>query len=358
MSLRPLWSALTTFTRRVTSIRSLWPVLITGIVATASVFGLYVWLSPERYMSAPWLPQVVVTLVGLVGASWFAYRRLELLDEGNRQHKQAADGQLTATERGNLNSAIKEADAMMSKPALSSIIAGQRWLHHLAEDDRLDVGLIRSLLCAYIVSSDPAFVSHDADTDGVHVSNQTRQRTRQEALEMLFGSPGRDRYSRCQDRPELGSCSWHGLNFIDLHVENTNFRRSDFTDARIFGARFDGSDLRETKWSGVVGGSARTSMRDVKMCGSHASTCTFVNIDFSGANMGNNGLTTRFIHCTFKGCDFSGAIWSGMDFSTANFEDKCAGINFDLCRDAIVKGASGLPNDLVEELRSKRVGGY
>lgn len=338
--------------------RSLLPVLVTGAVAAASVFVLYSWLSPEgSYDATPWLPQVVVTLLGLVGASWFAYRRLDLLDESNRQRKQAADEQLAAIERGNLNDAIKEADSMMANPALSSIIAGQRWLHHLAEDDRLDAGLIRSLLCAHIASSDPAFVSHGADADGAHVSNETRQRTRQAALEMLFGSPGRDRYSRCQDRPELGSCTWRDLDFTNLHVMDTNFRKSDFTDAQISGACFDGCDLRETEWSGVVGGAARTSMRSVKMCGARASSCTFENIDFSGANMGNNGLATRFNHCIFKHCDFEGAIWSGTEFENVHF-DRCTGINFDLCRDAKLKEPWGLHRDLLEELRSKGVAGY
>ena len=337
--------------------RSLWPVLITGIVAAVSVFALYDWLSPERYEGAPWLPQVVVTLIGLVGASWFAYRRLELLDEGNCQRKQAADGQLTATERGNLNGAIKEADDMMSKPFLSSIIAGQRWLHHLAEDDRLDPELIRSLLCAYIVSSDPASTSHDADTDSARVPNETRRRTRQAALEMVFGSPGKDRYSPCKDTPELGSCTWRGLSFTELHVENVNFREGDFTNAQISGTFFDGSDLRETIWSGVVGGSAHTSMRGVKMCGVKASSCMFENIDFSAANMSNNGLATRFVRCTFKDCDFTGASWSGTEFDTPNFEG-CTGINFDLCRDAKLKDSSGLPNDVLKELRSKGVAVY
>ena len=340
------------------SLRSLWPVLITGIVAAASVFGLYVWLSPERYMSAPWLPQVVVTLIGLVGASWFAYRRLDLLDESNRQRKQAADEQLAATERGNLNDAIKEADGMMAESALSSIIAGQRWLHHLAEDDRLDAGLIRSLLCAYIVSSDLASTSHDANADGDRITDETKRRTRQTALEMLFGSPGKDRYSSCQDEPELGSCTWDGMNFTDLHIENVNFRKGNFINVKISGARFDGCDLRETKWSGTVGGPARTSMRDVEMCGAMASSCRFNNIDFRGANMGNNGQVTRLIHCTFNDCDFTGAKWDGIEFENANF-DECDGITFDLCKAARnLKGSSGLPEDVRDELRRTGLAGY
>ena len=334
--------------------RSLLPVWITLSVAVVSIFTLYHWLSPVRYEAAPWLPQGVVTLLGLVGASWFAHRRLELFEEGNYLRKQAADEQLAAIERRNLNDAIKEADAMMSKHSPSSIIAGQRWLHHLAEDDRLDAGLIRSLLCVHIASSDPAFVSQSTDTESLHVSNETRQRIRQAALEMVFGSPGRDRYSRCQDKPELGSCTWHDHDFTNLHVENVNFQKSNFTNAKISGTFFDGSDLRETKWSGNFGGPSRTFMRGAKMCGVQASSCTFDNFDFREANMGNNGLATKFTHCNFKHCDFTGANWSGAEFEYPHF-DRCTGIDFDLCRDAKLKEPWGLHKDLRDELRSKSI---
>lgn len=337
--------------------RFLLPLLSTG-GAVVILFFLYHWLSPGRYEAAPWLPQAVVTLLGLVGASWFVHRRLELLEEGNCQRKKAADDQLTATEKGNLNDAIKEADAMMSKQSTSSIIAGQRWLHHLAEDERLDAGLIRSLLCAHIVSSDPALASHGLDTDGVHVSDEAKRQTRQMALEMLFASPGKERYSQCRDTPELASCTWRDHDFTNLHVENVNFRKGDFTNARISGAFFDESDLRETQWNGDFGGSARTFMRGVKMYGVTASSCTFENIDFSKADMSNNGLATRFIRCTFKYCDFKDAKWSGTEFENPNF-DRCTGINFDLCRDAKLRGEPwGLHKSLVEKLRSKGVAGY
>ena len=356
--------------------RSLFPVLVTGAAAVVSVVALYLWLPPNANSDATqWLPQVVVTLLGLVGASWFAYRRLELLAEGNhqhkqasdrrlellaegnRQHKQASEEQLAATERGNLNGAIKEADDLMSKPTLSSIIAGQRWLHHLAEDDRLDRGLLRSLLCAYIVSNDSSLTSNNADTDGVDVQNETRQRTRQAALEMIFGLPGRERYSYCKDKPELGSCTWSGLNFSDLDVSGANFKNGDFTDVQISAACCNKSDLRETKWSGHVGGLSRTSMHEVDMRGVRASSCIFENISFRGAIMSRSGPVTRFIHCTFKNCDFSGATWSGAEFVNPNF-DGCVGINFELCQNAKLKNPSGLPNKLLEDLRSKGVGGY
>ena len=332
--------------------RSFQTVLVTTAVAVVTLLALYSWLSPaERYKDTPWLPQVVITLVGLVGASWFAYRRLEILDEGNTHRKQAAAEQLVATERGNLNSAIKEADAMMLKPFLSSIISGQRWLHHLAEDHSLDPELIRSLLCAHIVGSDPSSVPHDADTDSARVANETRQ-ARQSVLEMIFGNPGKERYSQCQNIPELGSCNWRDLNFTNLDFSGANFRNGDFTDAKISGTCFEKCDLRETKWSGSVGGPSSTNMRYAKMCGLNASSCTFKNVDFREANMSNNGLKTRFIHCIFENCNFTGASWTGAVLDTPNFE-KCIGLEFDHLQGTELYDPSGLPEALLEELRSK-----
>ena len=340
--------------------RSLLGVMIfTLIIAAVAVILLNYWLSPNRYenesmllQDASWLPQVVVTLIGLVGASWIAYRRLELLEESNVQRKEAADKQLAATERGNLNGAIKEADAMMAKNSLTSIIAGQRWLHHLAEDESLDPELIRSLLCAHIVGNDPVSTPHEAGADDGPVKDETNGRTRQAALEMIFGDPGRFRYSKCQNIPELGSCIWRRLNFTGLNAARANFRQGDFTNALISGTCFDESDLRETKWSGDFGGSARTSMRRAKMSGVDASSCKFVNFDFSEANMSNNGLVTRFRSCTFIDCDFTGARWSGAELDSPNFVG-CKGHSFDHLRDAKLHNPSGLPEDVLEELRSK-----
>ena len=334
--------------------RSFRTVLVTTGVAVVTLAALYSWLSPaERYKDTPWLPQVVITLVGLVGASWFAYRRLEILDEGNTHRKHAAAEQLVATERGNLNSAIKEADSMMAAKSLSSIIAGQRWLHHLAEDDSLDSELIRSLLCAYIVSSNPASVPHEADTDSARVANETRQ-ARQSALEMIFGSPGKERYSQCQNIPELGSCKWHYLNFTNLDFAKANFRNGDFTNAKISGTCFEKCDLRETEWNGSVGGPSSTNMRYAKMCGLHASSCTFENIDFSEADMRNNGLSTRFISCIFKNCDFTGTNWTGAILDTPTFEG-CTGLIYDHLRDVTLYDPSGLPKDLLEKLREMKL---
>ena len=330
--------------------RSLQVVAITGAIAAVSAFVLYFFLTPERYSDAPWFPQVVVTLIGLVGASWFAFRRLELFEESNN----GAAEQLVATERGNLNGAIKEANAMMANSSLTSVIAGQSWLHHLAEDQSLDPELIRSLLCAQIVGSDPAANPHESGADDGPVKNETKRRTRQAALEMIFGNLGKNRYSQCQDIPELGSCIWRGLNFNGLDVARANFRRGDFTDAKISGACFDKSDLRETKWSGNFGGSARTSMRSAKMSGVLASSCTFENFNFSEANMSNNGLVTRFVHCTFINCAFTGVCWSGAELDTLNFV-RCKGLSFDHLRDAKLHNPTGLPEDVLEELLSKGI---
>ena len=41
-----------------------------------------------------WVPQVVVTLAGLVGISWFAGRRLDLFDKGIQQRQESATTQL------------------------------------------------------------------------------------------------------------------------------------------------------------------------------------------------------------------------------------------------------------------------
>ena len=70
-----------------------------------------------------WVPQVVVTLAGLVGISWFAGRRLDLFDKGIQQRQDAATDQLRATERGNLNGAFREAVHMMATNSLPSILA-------------------------------------------------------------------------------------------------------------------------------------------------------------------------------------------------------------------------------------------
>ena len=241
---------------------------------------------------------------------------------------------------------------MMATNSLTSIIARQRWLHHLAEDESLDPELIRSLLCAHIVGSGPASTPHEADADDWRVKNETNIRTRQTALEMIFGDPGKNRYSQCQDIPELGSCNWRDLDFTGLNAARTNFRRGNFTNAQISGARFDESDLRETEWNGDFGGSARTSMRRAKMSGVNASSCKFENFDFSEADMSNNGLVTRFRICTFINCDFTGARWSGAELDSLNFVG-CKGHSFDHLRDAKLRNPSGLPEDVLEELRSK-----
>ena len=295
-----------------------------------------------------WFPQVAVTLVGFVGASWFVGRRLDLLAEGIQQRQEAATEQIRATERGNLNSAVKEAVNMLNGP-LTSVLAGQRWLHQIATVGQEEAELVRALLCSYIAGSEQSFDSPESDS----LDDASRIRTRQSALNLLFGAPGRKRYAACKDEADLGSAQWKDIKFIDLDLTNTILSEGDFTNATAIGACFDGSDFRETKWGGVVfGGSRRTTMENVDMRGVSASSCTFYNISFRGANMKADDVSRSvFKHCEFKNCDFEDADWTGTSFDTPSFDSRCKGITFELARNvAEMKNPSGLPPDVHEQL--------
>ena len=300
-----------------------------------------------------WVPQVVVTLAGLVGISWFAGRRLDLFDKGIHQRQEAANAQLSATERGNLNGAFKEAVHMMSRGPAASVLAGQQWLHRIAGGDQPEAELSRALLCSHIVSGTGPVVEFNS---GSGMDAESHVKTRQAALNLVFGSPGRKRYENCKDTADLSGGDWRGLEFRSLHVTNIIFRNGDFIGANIEDTHFDGSDLRETTWAGKVGGNARTSMVGVQLSGAHASSCTFENIVFREADMSTDGPRTEFIHCRFVNCDFDEAIWTGTKFDTPDFQ-ACSNITYELCHDAILKSPSGLPSDVLAELKRKGVGG-
>ena len=286
-------------------------------------------------LALAWLPQIAVTLAGFVGASWFAGRRLDLLARG-----------VSATERANFNGEVKEAVNMLSNGSLPSVLAGQRWLHQIASVGQEEAELVRALLCSHIASSGQSSNSPDNDP----LDADSRIKARQSALNLLFGEPGRERYSGCQDAAGLGSVQWRGLSFAGLGLANTIFSKGDFTDADIAGAYFDGSNLRETQWAGTFGDNTRTRMDNVDMRSVSASSCTFHNISFRGAKMGTDGPQSKFIHCKFENCDFEDADWTGAFFDTPEFDDKCKGITFELCKAARLKGASGLPSEVHEKL--------
>ena len=301
-----------------------------------------------------WVPQTVVTLVGLVGISWFVGRRLDLFDKGIHQRQHAATDQLTATERGNLNGAFRQAVEMMSDKSVPTIWAGQSWLHKIAEGEQPEAELARALLCSYIVSSTGPAPGPDGEPE---LDPELRTKTRQRALNLLFASPENKRYSKCQDVADLTGGEWRGLEFKGLDVRNVVFNKGDFTDAAIENSRFDNSNLRETKWARAVGGLTRTSLREVELCGARASSCTFRNIDFRKANMSNNGHKTLFTSCTFVKCNFEEANWAGAEFRHTTFRG-CKGLTFELCSNADVSTADGLPEDIEQELKHKRMGGY
>ena len=333
-----------------------------ALVATAVVAAvvLSILLSVDLTQSL-WIPPTVVTLVGLVGASWFAGNRLDLFDKDIRQRQAFADDQLTSAERANFNSAVKAAVEMMSSGSPSTVLAGQRWLHTIADVGSTEAKLVQSLLCNYVVntvSGEPSESPNDPALKG-----------RQSALALLFQSPGNKRFAEFDSVPEMTRAQWRALNFTDLDLRGANLARSDFTDAVVVGTRFDNCDLRDTLWSDV-GGNTRTFMRDAKLCGAKASSAIFTNVDFADANLSNNGRVTRFqvcrfVECNFQGsnwtratfnnctfirCEFEGAIWNGAVLDTPQF-DQCSTMTYELCAKANMRDPAGLPSEVVEKLR-------
>ena len=337
--------------------RSTVALIVTSIVSLV-LLGI---LLCTNQSNLDWLPQAVVSLAGLVGASWFVGYRLDLMDKDISQRHDVADAQLNATEHANFNDAIKEAVEMMSSDATSSVLAGQRWLHAIADVGPTEANLVQTLLCSYlsdVLAAGPAVSPTDLPAKSC-----------QSALNLLFRSPGSARFNRCDAIPELNSTQWRALDFTDLNLRSANFAGSDFTDAVVVGSRFDTCDLRETKWSGV-GGDSRTFMREAKLCGVTASSVTFTNVDFTGANLSNNGRRTlfqactflecnfersdwtgaTFVNCKFIQCDFKDAIWDGAILKITHF-DQCPTVTLDLCSKAKMQQPAGLPNDVVEGLR-------
>ena len=323
--------------------------IVSVVISTAIVM----FLIKYDHSAHDWFPEVIVTLTGLVGASWFIAHRLYLLDKGILQREGADAAQLAATERGALSGAVKEAVSMMSNVKLTTVLAGQRWLHQIAGVGRDEAELVRALLCSYLVGHTYASRADDEDTLDPEFSAVARQA----ALVLMFGDPGRNHYETCREPADLGGANWQGMNFADLDVSSVVFRKCVFTGATISGTKFDESDLRETHWAGEYGGNDQTSMKDANLCGILASSCVFRDIAFRGANMSNNGHQSMFRHCRFVRCDFRGAKWTGAEFTSPEFEE-CTGITYDLCRDAKLDKPKGLPPEVLSQLNRMRPAGY
>ena len=331
--------------------------IVTAAVATV-VLGIL--LSVDLNHST-WVPQTVVTLAGLVGASWFAENRLDLFDKDIRQRRAFADDQLTSAERANFNSAVKAAVEMMSSDSPSTVLAGQRWLHTIADVGPAEAKLVQSLMCNYVVNT--------VSDQPLETPNNPALKGRQSALALLFESPGNKRFAEFDSVPDMTHAHWRALDFTDLDLRGANLARSDFTDAFVVGTRFDHCDLRDTLWSDI-GGNSRTFMRNARLCGASASSATFTNVDFAGANLSNNGRVTRFQVCTFIECNFQGSDWSGATFNNCTFVrcdfegsiwdgailetpqfDQCPTVTYDLCAKAKMRDYAGLPNRVNEQLR-------
>ena len=336
------------------------------IVSSIVSAGLLLILLCTDLSDRQWLPQALVSLAGLVGASWFVGYRLDLMDKDISQRHDVADAQLKATERANFNGAVKEAVEMMSTDATSSVRAGQRWLHAIADVGPIEANLVQSLLCNFLT---------DALAAGqLTSSTDPPSKSCQSALDLLFRRPGSKRFDQCGSLPDLGSTQFQALDFTDLHLRGAIFAGSDFTGCVVVGSQFDACDLRETRWSNV-GGDSRTYMRNAKLCGMKASSAIFTNVDFSSANLSNNGRRTQFNFCTFQECnfqdsdwtgvtfenckfvkcDFKGAIWNGATLNEPHF-DQCPTVTSDLCSKAKVRRPAGLSNEVVEELRRMGLG--
>lgn len=333
---------------------------------TATVVGfLLFWLVKATYTSdLQWLPQFIVTLVGLIGASWFVGHRLDLLNKDIDLRQAASEAQLDATERRNFNDAIKEAVAMLSHETSSSAsLAGLRWLYTIASVGTTEANLVRALLCNHIAtsSSDPTSTPDFQD------------RSLQQALRLLFGPAEGARFVDCADIPDLSGTIWRNLDFSGLVASGANFADSDFTDAVIVGSCFDNADLRGTRWMSPIGDdSKRTSMRHTTFHGAQGSSCTFTNVDFFDAKFASNGRRTffrscifercgfqgsnwtgaTFERCTFRQCDFSDATWAGATLDSPTF-DLCQQITFDLCATLRrLTDPTGLPPELVGRLKA------
>lgn len=320
------------------------------VISVAIVFVLI----KVDHSAHDWFPEVIVTLTGLVGASWFIARRLDLLDKGINQREDADAAQLAATERGALSGAVKEAVSMMSDAKLTTVLAGQRWLHQIAGGGREEAELGRALLCSYLVGHTYSSQASDGDPP---LDPMLSTVARQAALVLMFGDPGRDHYARCVDPADLGGTKWQDMDFTNLDVSSVVFRGCNFTGATVSGTKFDDSDLRETYWAGDYGGDDTTSMKNANLCGIEASSCVFRGIAFGETNMSNNGRLSKFRHCRFVRCDFRDAKWTGAEFASPEFEE-CTGITYDLCRDARLDKPKGLPAEVVSELDRMRPAGY
>ena len=328
-----------------------------GLVATV-LFGVLLLVDLTQ---PTWIPQTVVTLAGLVGASWFAGNRLDLLDKDIRQREAFANDQLISAQRTNFISAVTAAVEMMSSGSPLTVLAGQRWLHTIADVGPEEAELAQSLLCNYVVntvSSEPPDTPNDPVLTG-----------RQSALALLFQRPGNIRFTNCDSVPDMTHAQWRAVNFTDLDLRGANLARSDFTDAIVDGTQFDNCDLRDTVWSDV-GGRTRTYMRNAMLCGAKASSATFTNVDFTDANLSNNGRVThfqacRFVDCNFQGsnwahatfnnctffrCNFEGAVWDRTNLNTPQF-DQCLALTYELCAKANMSDPAGLPSDVVEQFR-------
>ena len=336
--------------------------IVTFTIACLLIYIL-IYVGNSDKLDWNWFPQALVTLAALVGASWFAGHRLDLIDKGINERQTSATEQLIESKRTNFNDAVERAVKMMSSDNTSTVLAGQRWLHSLARIGSTEADLVQSLLCSYLTNV-------TAMENSVSQSDPIVKRW-QSALELLFHKSNSKNFDKCTTVPDLSLTDLRGLAFTDLYLRGATFAKSNFTNAEVVGACFDDCDLRETVWS-KVGGDTRTSMRKAHLCGAIASVAQFVNVDFTGASLCNNGRRTSFYDCKFEECDFTNSNWTGAKFVRCKFMrcnfggahwngvildspsfENCDNLTFELCSQARISDPALRPSSILENLRSK-----
>lgn len=339
--------------------------ILAPILGTAVAIGLVYGLLQTSYVDVyDWFPQILVTLVGLIGASWLAGLRLDLHDKDLINRQASYQSQRETAEQANFNNASKEAILLLvNQETISSLKAGQRILHSFARNSVMEANLVQALLCDHLV--DLATVEDK--------SRDFKVDSRQSALNLLFRSPESSYFAACEDIPRLQNSSWQDLDFTNCDLRQADFSGCDFTDSTIEGTNFNGSDLSQTKWYGLerVGGYVRTTMRNVAFHGSKSSSCTFMNVDFTNAKLSSYNGRTYFKTCTFVNCSFNEADWTGAVFANCSFQkcdfsdtiwdavrlqditfELCSGITFEMCKRArLITRPVGLRADLISRLR-------
>ena len=268
--------------------------------------------------------QVVATVFGLIGAAWFAARRMDALEKTSE------------------NQPIKDAVQLISNEGTTSQLAGVRLLHLIAKSNSASRELVRELICAHL-------------TGGGHQDKAATLESKALALRMLFAAPHREIYRQCDSPAILDGAILDELPLEGLEFGAAMLRRATFMGKGVYKVKFRNTNLSEAKWGSKV---VRADMRDAILVGTHASSCDFRRVCFNNAKIcSEDGRETKFNACRFIDCDFTGANLDGAHFPQCLFR-SCKGLKYEQLKGARVQTATGIPEEIVQKLKSHQQGGY